>query len=271
MKKRIGSRGAFAQAEFSAAQRLRMASFKAAFTLIELLVVIAIIAILASMLLPSLAKAKAKGLQTKCISDNKQMALSFQMWADDNNDGKYPWNKGRGQISGPDSSKAPISGQLRTNWSALKAYLVNPKVLTCPADTKRSPINSWDIFNVTLEFRTNLSYMFCLDAIPAHPGAILTADNYMSSDYPANNTLALPDNQASGSDHTFNRPLYIKRGWVKNIRHGNIGVMSVADGSARAVKSEKFQEQLLFMFDRYLTDPTDKITFKLPQYNPVPY
>lgn len=80
------------------------------FTLIELLLVIAIVALLASMLLPSLSRARSKGKQTFCLNNLRQLGLAVAMYADDNRD-LLPYNLGASEI------KRGLSQGRNDNWA----------------------------------------------------------------------------------------------------------------------------------------------------------
>ena len=119
---------------------------KRRFTLIELLVVIAIIAILAAMLLPALAQARAKAQQISCLNQVKQINLAFLMYTQDNTE-RWPsmyWSAANSRWE-----PYPIW------WGGeIKSYVGDDKVFLCPS--KSDTVCSY-IYNIYLQGRQNSS------------------------------------------------------------------------------------------------------------------
>ena len=124
--------------------RIASPQHRLAFTLIELLVVIAIIAILASLLLPALAKSKEKGMRAVCTNNQKQLMLATVMYIGDNED-YMPWPNWGG-TPGIHAGWCYDSKGMGTGYrfysnqvAALKRgqlwpYINEQKIYTCPFD-----------------------------------------------------------------------------------------------------------------------------------------
>ena len=150
-------------------------SFARAFTLIELLVVMAIIAILASLLLSAVAKAKPKALRVACVSNLHQIGVALSMFAHDHN-GKLPMETSTND--GGVAELLPHGGEIMESFqipAAISHELTTPRVLICPADVRTAAVNFASLAT------NNVSYFMVLHAQLATPSSVLSGDRNVTA------------------------------------------------------------------------------------------
>jgi prepilin-type processing-associated H-X9-DG protein len=187
----------------------------AALTLTEVLIVIAALVLLAAILLPVLAASKHKSNRISCVSNLRQIGISYRMWADDNG-GKYPMQISVGNEGAMESI---ATGNVAACFMVMSNILDNPSILICSQDTKHFPAINFEMLS-----NSNISYFITLDAVDTQPQTLLSGDDNLT----VNGKIVQPGVLTL---HTSDR-----LAWTKE-RHNGGGNILFADSSVQQATS----------------------------------
>ncbi len=180
-----------------------------AFTLIELIMVMAIIAVLAILALPQIAAQKARAKRISCVCNLKQVGLSFRIWPIGN---RYQM-----QVSVTNGGTMEWVSQevVWPHFQVMSNELSTPKILLCPADTRKTNATSFSGLN-----NWNISYFVGVDADENNPQMLLSGDSNLA--------VGGVPTKAGLLNLWTNDPV----SWTAT-RHVNQGNIALADGSVQ--------------------------------------
>jgi prepilin-type N-terminal cleavage/methylation domain-containing protein/prepilin-type processing-associated H-X9-DG protein len=223
------------------------------FTLVELLVVIAVIAILASLLIPALATAKEQGRKASCINNFRQLQLAWQMYVDDDQHQRLPYNGDWSSVTG-EFEAAPnwVAGFIATyedNWKdntntvkLLKSfggigyYLGDPKVFRCPSARLRTKINGkYHPYARTVSMNSWMDGASYPDRVPAaeYPARMYSTFAHLVSRPPREMGWIFADNHENSVGpgfFTVTEPFAPVWATVPGARHNGGATFSFSDG-----------------------------------------